>query len=341
MILEEGVESLSGPELQSACRARGLRWEGESEEGMRAQLRDWLDLSLNKALPSSLLILSRAFLLTHPRHEDQHQATMEDLQSTLASLPDELVTDIENESGQLGLDSESRQSRLEYLRHQEQLINEEREETHAHEERVAPETQKQEESPESEQGGQPVQEVLPVDQMREESEAERLEKAASSRRKLIRQLSGALSTLSSAHAVSAEREELADLLRTELDRYEGILDESSKADEKEAVRSSSQSPIADAVSSRVDDMLASLQKEIDRVDETSSRPDKPLDRDCDGRISAEELDNATQFLREKLESQDIRQLLREAGILNSDGSIRVRDLHRAARGSDDDGKDPS
>ncbi|CAN1134244.1 hypothetical protein LINPERPRIM_LOCUS16209 [Linum perenne] len=35
-----------------------------SVEEMREQLRDWLDLSLNHSMPSSLLILSRAFTVS-------------------------------------------------------------------------------------------------------------------------------------------------------------------------------------------------------------------------------------------------------------------------------------
>lgn len=58
MIQEEGVETLSEAELRQACRDRGLLGLLSVEE-MRKQLNDWLDLSLNHSLPSSLLILSR------------------------------------------------------------------------------------------------------------------------------------------------------------------------------------------------------------------------------------------------------------------------------------------
>jgi len=39
MIAEEGVSGLSVPELQSACRARGMRSLGLSEEQLKEQLR--------------------------------------------------------------------------------------------------------------------------------------------------------------------------------------------------------------------------------------------------------------------------------------------------------------
>jgi Ca2+-binding EF-hand superfamily protein len=84
-------------------------------------------------------------------------------------------------------------------------------------------------------------------------------------------------------------------------------------------------------------MLSRLSKEIDTVESSTSPQSKPLDRDRDGCITADELEQAKSFLRDKLQSEDMKQLLQEAGVLNSDGSIRVQDLHRvAAQGRDED-----
>ncbi|KFV60791.1 hypothetical protein N328_10793, partial [Gavia stellata] len=71
MIAKEGVNGLSVPELQSACRARGMRSLGLSEEQLKEQLRQastlwsglWLDLHLKENVPPSLLLLSRALYL--------------------------------------------------------------------------------------------------------------------------------------------------------------------------------------------------------------------------------------------------------------------------------------
>ena len=54
------------PSPPQACRARGMRASfGEGALSfMRRQLQDWLDLSLHRGLPSSLLLLSRAFTIT-------------------------------------------------------------------------------------------------------------------------------------------------------------------------------------------------------------------------------------------------------------------------------------
>ncbi|NWR25942.1 LETM2 protein, partial [Emberiza fucata] len=63
MIAKEGVSGLSVAELQSACRARGMRSLGLSEEQLKEQLGQWLDLHLKENIPSSLLLLSRALYL--------------------------------------------------------------------------------------------------------------------------------------------------------------------------------------------------------------------------------------------------------------------------------------
>mmetsp|Transcript_22388 Transcript_22388/g.67340 ORF Transcript_22388/g.67340 Transcript_22388/m.67340 type:complete len:167 (-) Transcript_22388:385-885(-) len=42
LIRSEGVESLSVQELQTACRERGMRALGISEEGLRSRLEQWL-----------------------------------------------------------------------------------------------------------------------------------------------------------------------------------------------------------------------------------------------------------------------------------------------------------
>ncbi|XP_041529711.1 LETM1 domain-containing protein LETM2, mitochondrial isoform X3 [Microtus oregoni] len=63
IIATEGVKALSVSELQAACRARGMRSLGLTEEQLRQQLTEWLDLHLKENVPPSLLLLSRTFYL--------------------------------------------------------------------------------------------------------------------------------------------------------------------------------------------------------------------------------------------------------------------------------------
>ncbi|XP_063672077.1 LETM1 domain-containing protein LETM2, mitochondrial isoform X6 [Pan troglodytes] len=63
IIAKEGVTALSVSELQAACRARGMRSLGLTEEQLRQQLTEWQDLHLKENVPPSLLLLSRTFYL--------------------------------------------------------------------------------------------------------------------------------------------------------------------------------------------------------------------------------------------------------------------------------------
>nr|XP_014686581.1 LETM1 domain-containing protein LETM2, mitochondrial isoform X1 [Equus asinus]XP_014686582.1 LETM1 domain-containing protein LETM2, mitochondrial isoform X1 [Equus asinus]XP_044618244.1 LETM1 domain-containing protein LETM2, mitochondrial isoform X1 [Equus asinus]XP_044618251.1 LETM1 domain-containing protein LETM2, mitochondrial isoform X1 [Equus asinus] len=63
VIAKEGVSALSVSELQAACRARGMRSLGLTEEQLRQQLTEWQDLHLKENVPPSLLLLSRTFYL--------------------------------------------------------------------------------------------------------------------------------------------------------------------------------------------------------------------------------------------------------------------------------------
>ncbi|GKF40287.1 mitochondrial proton/calcium exchanger protein-like protein, partial [Tanacetum coccineum] len=53
-----GADARSEDELGEDCQERGMLGIRSVEE-TRQQLRDWMDLSLNHSVPSSLLILSR------------------------------------------------------------------------------------------------------------------------------------------------------------------------------------------------------------------------------------------------------------------------------------------
>ncbi|XP_008581037.1 PREDICTED: LETM1 domain-containing protein LETM2, mitochondrial isoform X3 [Galeopterus variegatus] len=63
IIAREGVRALSVSELQAACRARGMRSLGLTEEQLQQQLTEWQDLHLKENVPPSLLLLSRTFYL--------------------------------------------------------------------------------------------------------------------------------------------------------------------------------------------------------------------------------------------------------------------------------------
>jgi LETM1 and EF-hand domain-containing protein 1, mitochondrial len=86
LIQKEGIDSLTIPELQSACRARGMRALGISEIRLKSQLLQWLDLSLNQRVPPSLLLLSRALYLP------DDILPSDQLKATIAALPESVAT---------------------------------------------------------------------------------------------------------------------------------------------------------------------------------------------------------------------------------------------------------
>lgn len=78
------MDSLAVWELQQACRARGMRAYGLSEERLRLQLTQWLELSLKEKVPPSLLLLSRTLYLP------ENVAAPDTLAATISSLPEEV-----------------------------------------------------------------------------------------------------------------------------------------------------------------------------------------------------------------------------------------------------------
>ncbi|KAI9831262.1 MAG: LETM1 domain-containing protein mdm28, mitochondrial, partial [Thelocarpon superellum] len=92
----EGVDSLSVPELQMACASRGLRTHGVSPARLRDDLQMWLDLRLKYGVPSTLLVLSNAFMYASGK-ESEMGSQIDALQAVLSSIPEELFHEIELE----------------------------------------------------------------------------------------------------------------------------------------------------------------------------------------------------------------------------------------------------
>ncbi|ODH26806.1 hypothetical protein ACO22_04403 [Paracoccidioides brasiliensis] len=122
----EGVESLSVPELQMACASRGLRTHGISPGRLREDLSMWLNLRLNKRVPSTLLVLSNAYLYTQKSQEYEISSQIDALRSVLSSIPEELFHEIELEVHNAEGAATNKQ-RLEVIKEQQELIEEENE----------------------------------------------------------------------------------------------------------------------------------------------------------------------------------------------------------------------
>ncbi|CAK9209487.1 unnamed protein product [Sphagnum troendelagicum] len=325
MIQNEGLDTLSESELRSACRERGMLGMRSVEE-MRQQLRDWLDLSLNHSVPSSLLILSRAFLVAGRTKPE------EVVQATLSSLPDEVIDSV----GVTALGSEDSLSehrrKLEFLQQQEELIKQEEKEEQVEE---------KEKSTTVADGSDEKDHALREMMLATAREAQQLAQSKTlHKRDELCKLSGALAVLASASSVSKERGEFLSLVKNEIQLYNSMIEKEGTDDAEEARNAfyhSSREAIthyeerlpADHVSSalieRVDAMLHKLEKELDDVDIKIGDRWRILDRDYDGKVTAEEVAAAAMFLKDSLDKASVHELISKLA-KDPDGKILVEDI---------------
>ncbi|XVE84391.1 hypothetical protein DITRI_Ditri17bG0008800 [Diplodiscus trichospermus] len=331
LIQAEGVESLSEAELHEDCRERGMLGVLSVEE-MRQQLRDWLDLSLNYSVPSSLLILSRTFTVSAKlKPEDAVRAT-------LSSLPDEVVDTV----GVTALPSEDsvseRRRKLEYLEMQEELIKEE-------EEKEEEELARMKESKTSEEDMALKEMTIPTAR---EAQEQAIAKALEKREQLC-EISRALAVLASASSVSREREEFLVLVNKEIELYNSMVEKKGTDGEKDAIKAyraareesdrSSEVSESDEVSSmlieKVDAMLQNLEKEIDDVDAKIGDRWRLLDRDHDGKVTPEEVAAAAMYLKDTLGKEGVQELISNLS-KDRDGKILVEDIVKLGSQTEDD-----
>lgn len=330
MIQAEGVESLSEAELRQACRDRGLLGLLSVEE-MRQQLRDWLDLSLNHSVPSSLLILSRAFSVSGKVRPE------EAVQATLSSLPDEVVDTV----GVTALPSEDsvseRRRKLEFLEMQEELIKEEEEEEEEEQAKMKEAVSSRKDVALEEMTDPTAKEA------QEQAKAKTLEK-----HEQLCELSRALAVLASASSVSREREEFLRLVNKEIELYNSMVEKDGKVGEeaaKKAYRAAREETdqdtgkdvdekVSSALINRVDAMLQKLEKEIDDVDAKIGDRWRLLDRDYDGKVTAEEVASAAMYLKDTLDKEGIQELIANLS-KDTEGKILVEDIVKLASQTED------
>ncbi|KAI7726342.1 hypothetical protein M8C21_007998 [Ambrosia artemisiifolia] len=299
MIQAEGVDSLSEEELRQACRDRGLLGLRSVDE-MRQQIRDWLDLSLNHSVPSSLLILSRAFSVSGKIKPE------EAVQATLSSLPDEVVDTV----GITALPSEDRvaekRRKLEFLEMQEELIKEEEKEE-AEQVRMKDSIEKQKDVALEEMV------TLTTEEAKEHSKK-------SNKQEQLSELSRALAVLASASSVSREREEFLTLVNKEIDLYNSMV-------EKEGTDGEEESKKAYRAARTDTDHAAemAIEKEIDEVDAKIGDRWRLLDRDYDGKVTPEEVASAAMYLKDTLGKEGLQELISNFS-KDRDGKINVEDI---------------
>ncbi|KNA22102.1 hypothetical protein SOVF_036940 [Spinacia oleracea] len=299
LIQAEGIESLSEAELRVECRERGMLGLVSVEE-MRQLLRDWLDLSLNHSVPSSLLILSRAFMVSGKLKPE------EAMQATLSSLPDEVVDTV----GVTSLPSEDsvseRRRKLEYLEMQEERIKDEEEKEK--------ENARTKDSAEEEGDVARALAVL--------ASASSVSREREEFLRLVNKEIDLYNTMVEKEGTDGE----ADALKA----YKAAREESDHAAEV-AVGDKVSSALID----RVDAMLQKLEKEIDDVDAKIGDRWQLLDRDFDGKVTPEEVVAAAMYLKHRFGKEGIEELISSLS-KDKDGNILVEDIVKLGSRAEDD-----
>jgi Ca2+-binding EF-hand superfamily protein len=140
-IVWEGIDSLNDWEIRDACQERGMRATGLSKFAYKRQLQDWLDLSMHKSVPISLLVLSRAFSIANI---EKPESQTDGIKSSISGLDEELLNEVvlaaardEDEDN-----IEIKLRRLESLEYQNEMIEEERAEKSARDAQKAEDAKK-------------------------------------------------------------------------------------------------------------------------------------------------------------------------------------------------------
>ncbi|XP_075169588.1 leucine zipper and EF-hand containing transmembrane protein 1 [Haematobia irritans] len=311
VIAREGVNSLDLWELQQACKARGMRAYGLTQEKMRTQLQEWIDLSLNEKVPPTLLLLSRTMLIS------DDSITTDKLKETIRVLPDSLAAQTKAAIGEREGKIDNK-TKIEIIKEEERKIKEEREEEREEAKAKAAEQVLEiadkapiidvTKDPATFDAAQVIRDsakpIITVLSAAEELAAQKVaSKAASDEEKTLTSkdvelLSEALKSLSSDKKMVVEKETIKDL-KEELEEYK------EDVEELREVRQVVQEPVhesraAKMLFKKVNSMIGQLDKVLDDLEKKQKATTIPTD------ISPEEQRRIEQEARSR--EQDIVQI---------------------------------
>ncbi|XP_017070401.2 mitochondrial proton/calcium exchanger protein [Drosophila eugracilis] len=328
VIAREGVDSLDLLELQQACKARGMRAYGLTEERLRFQLKEWIDLSLNEQVPPTLLLLSRTMLIS------DDSITTDKLKETMRVLPDAVGAHTRHAIGE----SEGKvdnKTKIEIIKEEERKIREEREEEQ--EETIAKRSAIKEEIP----SPYVFAEKLAAKDRKEEVSVSETDKGISSTD--VQLLSDALKTLSSDKQLVVEKETIKEL-KEELADYKEDVEELREVRQvvKEPVRESRAAKLlynrVNKMISQLDNVLNDLEarqhqiKQADSSDYVASSPNAEPQQMV-------HIDELVSTIRRMKEASDEERLKVVGDLLvkldaDKDGVISVHEITKAVQSID-------
>ncbi|XP_007537793.1 mitochondrial proton/calcium exchanger protein isoform X1 [Erinaceus europaeus] len=322
LIDEEGVDSLTVKELQAACRARGMRALGVTEDRLREQLRQWLELHLHQEIPSSLLILSRAMYLPDTL------SPADQLKSTLQTLPDIVTKEAQMKVAEVEGEQVDNKAKLEATLQEEAAIQQEYREKEL--QRLAEAKEAEPEAVEA-APGRPVAELqpevsegtAPLEVLRDTAPVLEGLKEEEITKEEIDILSDACSKLKEQkQSLTKEKEEL-ELLKEDVEDYSQDLQEIRKELSKTGAESCvEESKASRRLTRRVQQMIGQIDSLLTQL-EASQRAGE-LASTGENIISIPELISAMKQVRDIPENKLVS--LASALDDNKDGKIDIDDL---------------
>ncbi|KAG1711791.1 hypothetical protein DVH05_009034 [Phytophthora capsici] len=340
-IIWEGLDSLDKEELQMACMERGMRATGLTKAGYVRQMRQWLDLSINKNVPASLLIMSRALNITAADNLEEALAT------SMSSMDEEVVTEVAlaAKASTEGETAEMRKLKLDSIRYQNEMIaDEEKFRDEAQKKEIEAQKQAESEAAATQAATAAGEAQAEVEQVIADVIMEKAQKqatptatstGAATEMKFddepmvpknvenivsLEELS-ALESLAFKSLVEKERQTVSQLKQNKYDMdVEGLLAAgrigAQTAENKTAGR----------MMKKLESMLSNLEVEIEEVDRHVGDRLNILDRDSDGVLSAEELRDAVMTILRKANTQEDVEWVISLIDEDNDGKIALEEL---------------
>ncbi|XP_053778694.1 mitochondrial proton/calcium exchanger protein isoform X2 [Desmodus rotundus] len=328
LIAEEGVDSLNVKELQAACRARGMRALGVTEDRLRDQLKQWLELHLHQEIPTSLLILSRAMYLPDTL------SPADQLKSTLQTLPEIVAKEAQVKVAEVEGEQVDNKAKLEATLQEEAAIQQELQEkelqrlseTQEAAPKVAeaapgrPVTELQQEVPDVVLPSEALKDTAPILQGVQEEEITKEE---------IDLLSDACSKLKEQKSSLTKEKEELELLKEDVQDYSEDLQEIKKelsktGKEMEVEESKASKQLTKRVQQmigQIDGLLAQLEADQQAGKLGTAAPGSPAGETV---VSVSELISAMRQIKHIPESKLVS--LASALDENKDGKVNINDL---------------
>lgn len=329
LISEEGVDSLNVKELQAACRARGMRALGVTEDRLRGQLKQWLELHLQQEIPTSLLILSRAMYLPDTL------SPADQLKSTLQTLPEIVAKEVQVKAAEVEGEQVDNKAKLEAtLQEEAAILQEHQEERQRRSEEAAKEVapaavEAAPGRPEAELQPEVVEVILPSEALRDTAPILAGAKEEEITKEEIDILSDACSKLKEQKtSLTKEKEEL-ELLKEDVQDYSEDLQEIKKELSKTGKETQvEESKASKRLTRRVQQMIGQIDGLISQLeaDQQAGRlgPSAPGLPTGDTVISVAELISAMKQIKHIPEHKLVS--LASALDDNKDGKININDL---------------